>query len=435
MWRDYTLALARELLSGDNVVPAPGSPRAALNQALASFKPSVRLDERWVREVAADLRAHAGKGIIIAGRRQPPLVHALAFALNASLGNLGKTIELRKPPARPASGSIEELVQAIDKGQVETLIILGGNPAYNAPADLGFADRMSRVTNTIRLGLHVDETSRLASWHLPAAHHLEAWGDARAGDGSLLPIQPLIEPLFGGRNVLEEVARLVKFETTSPYEIVRRSFRKISGVTETGLEASWRKFLHEGTFPAGAYAAVQPALQWDAIARAVAAAKPGPGPLSTENLELVLERDAKVDDGRFANNGWLQELPNPITKLTWGNAALLSPKTAQELGVASGDVVRLELNGRSLEIAASILPGQADHSVACGAWLWANGVRPDRPGRGLQRVRAAHLRGPRYRDRPEDLQDGAESDPGLHPGPFHDARARPDPGSHAGGPR
>jgi molybdopterin-containing oxidoreductase family iron-sulfur binding subunit len=360
---DYTLALARELLSGDDVVPTPGSPRAALNQALTSFKPSVRLDERWVREVAADLRAHAGKGIIIAGRRQPPLVHALAFALNASLGNLGKTIELRERPARPASGSIEELVQAIDKGQVETLIIVGGNPAYNAPADLGFADRMSRVTNTIRLGLHVDETSRLASWHLPAAHHLEAWGDARAGDGSLLPIQPLIEPLFGGRNVLEEVARLVKFETTLPYEIVRHSFRKISGVAEANLEASWRKYLHEGTYPASAFAVVQPVLQSDTIARAVKDVKPGPGRLSSENLELVLERDAKVDDGRFANNGWLQELPNPITKLTWGNAALLSPRTARELGIASGDVVRLELDGRSLEIAASILPGQADHSV------------------------------------------------------------------------
>jgi molybdopterin-containing oxidoreductase family iron-sulfur binding subunit len=213
------------------------------------------------------------------------------------------------------------------------------------------------------MGTHVDETSRLASWHLPAAHFLEAWGDARAGEGSLLPIQPLIEPLFDGRNVLEEVARLVKFETTSPYEIVRRSFRTISGVTETGLEASWRKFLHEGTFPASTYATLQPALQWDAIARAVAAAKPGPGRLSTANLELVLERDAKVDDGQFANNGWLQELPNPITKLAWGNAALLSPKTAQELGIANGDVVRLELNGRSLEIAANILPGQADHSV------------------------------------------------------------------------
>ena len=143
-----------------------------------------KLDAQWVREVAADLRAHAGKGIIIAGRRQPPLVHALAFALNATLGNLGKTIELRQPPARPAAGTLQELVQAINKGEVETLIILGGNPVYTAPVDLGLADRIKKVATTIRLGLHADETSQLATWHLPSAHYLESWGDARAGDGT-----------------------------------------------------------------------------------------------------------------------------------------------------------------------------------------------------------------------------------------------------------
>ena len=361
--RDYTMVLARALLDGEKVVPAPGSPQAALRQALATYKPSVKLDELWVREVAADLRAHAGKGIIIAGRRQPPIVHALAFALNATLGNIGKTIELRKPPARPAAGTLQELVQAIDKGEVETLLILGGNPVYTAPVDLGLADRIKKVATTIRLGLHADETSGLASWHLPSAHYLESWGDARAGDGTLLPIQPLIEPLFDGRNVLEELARLTKFETSLPYEIVRRAFRKISGTADAGFEAAWRKFLHEGTSSAGAYPIEHPALKWDAVARAVIATRPGPGSLSASNLELVLERDAKVDDGRFANNGWLQELPNPITKLSWGNAALLSPRTAQELGVTDGDVVRLELDGRNLETAAMILPGQADYSV------------------------------------------------------------------------
>ena len=361
---DYTMVLARELLTGEQIVPAPGSPQAALRQALATYKPSVKLDALWVREVAADLRAHPGKGIIIAGRRQPPIVHALACALNATLGNIGKTIELRQPPARPAAGTLQELVQAINKGEVETLIILGGNPVYTAPVDLGLADRIKKVATTIRLGLHADETSQLASWHLPSAHYLESWGDARAGDGTVLPIQPLIEPLFDGRNVLEELARLTKFETSSPYEIVRRTFRKISGAADAGFEAAWRKFLHEGTSAAGAYPVERPALAWDAVARAVLATRPGPGSLSASNLELVLDRDAKVDDGRFANNGWLQELPNPITKLSWGNAALLSPRTAQELGITDGDVVRLELDGRTLETAAMILPGQADYSVS-----------------------------------------------------------------------
>ena len=359
----YARALARELTLGEKVAPAPGSPQAVLRQVLSSSRPSVGLDEGWIREVASDLRASAGKGLVIVGRRQPPLVHALAFAINAVLGNLGKTIELHKPPASPKSASLAELMEAIKKGEVESLIIVGGNPAYDAPVDAGFASEVKKVATTIRLGLHADETSRLATWHLPSAHCLERWGDARASDGSLLAIQPLIEPLFDGRNFLEELARLTKFETSSPYEIVRRSFRKTSGVKEADFETAWRKFLHEGTSPAGAYPREQPELNWDKVAQALTAAGPGPAAPSSTNLEVVFERDAKVDDGRYANNGWLQELSNPITKLAWGNAALLSPKTAGELGIADGDVIRLELDGRSLEIVAMLLPGQADYSV------------------------------------------------------------------------
>jgi len=359
----YTFVLARELLSGDNVVPPPGSPQAALRQALAAFQPVAKFEPSWILDVAADLRAHAGKGIIIAGRRQPAVVHALVFALNAFLENLGETIELRKPPDRPASGSLQELIFSIDRNEVETLLILGGNPAYSAPADLEFADRLKRVPTTIRLGLHADETSRLATWHVPMTHDLETWGDSRAGDGTLLAIQPMIEPLFGGRNMLEELARLSNYRPLFAYEIVRHAFRKESGVDDASFEVKWRRFLHEGTSTVGAYPVTRPALRWEAVARAVTAYHPAKEPLSAANLELVLERDAKVDDGRFANNGWLQELPNPITKLTWGNAALLSPATARELGIRDSDVVRLDLDGRSLEIAAMILPGQADYSV------------------------------------------------------------------------
>ena len=361
---DYTVALARELLLSEPVVPPPGSPKSALRQALASFKPSVAFDPRWIREVAADLQAHDGKGIIVAGRRQPALVHALVHALNSDLGNLGKTIELRKERASPNTGTLDNLAQAITESRVQTLIILGGNPAYNAPADLEFAALMKRVATIIRLGSHVDETSQHATWHLPAAHYLESWGDARSGDGTMVAIQPLIEPLFGGRTVLELVAQLGKFETTQPQEIVRRAFRKVSGVGEAGFEAAWRRFLHEGQLAGSAYPVVSPLVHWKAVADAVAAAKPGPGPLTVGNLELVFDRDSKIDDGRFANNGWLQEVADPITKLAWDNAALISPKTAGELGVASGDLVRLDLAGRMLEIAALVVPGQADYSIA-----------------------------------------------------------------------
>jgi molybdopterin-containing oxidoreductase family iron-sulfur binding subunit len=361
---EYTLVLARELLLSDPVVPAPGSPQAVLHQALASFRPSVAFDPRWVREVAADLRARRRKGIIIAGRRQPPLVHALVHALNSALGNLGKTIELHQRPSSPDIATLDELAQAITKGQVQTLVVLGGNPAYNAPVDLDFVALMKRVGETIRLGTHVDETSQHADWHLPAAHYLESWGDGRTGDGTLVAIQPLIEPLFGGRTALELVAQMVPFESTKPYEIVRRAFRRVSGADEAGFEAAWRKFLYEGLLANSGYPVVTPIMHWGALAGMVKATQPDPGPLSVGDLELVFDRDSKVDDGRFANNGWLQEVPDPITKLAWDNAALLSPKTARELGVKSGDLVRLELAGRSLEIAALVVPGQADFSVS-----------------------------------------------------------------------
>ena len=225
----------------------------------------------------------------------------------------------------------------------------------------------------------------------------------------------MIEPLFDGRNVLEELARLTKFETSSPYEIVRRSFRKISGVKEADFEAAWRMFLHEGTSPAGAYALERPELKWDKVAQALTAAGPGPAAPSSANLELVFDRDAKIDDGRYANNGWLQEFSNPITKLAWGNAALLSPKTAGELGVVDGDVIRLELDGRSLEIPAMLLPGQADYSVGVSLGYGRIGVRPGRPGRGLQCLHPANLQGAGYRHRPEGLSDRTPREPGRRP--------------------
>jgi molybdopterin-containing oxidoreductase family iron-sulfur binding subunit len=379
--RDYTLALARELLLGDHVVPPPGSPQSALRQALASFQPSVGFAEHWVREVAADLRAHQSRGIIIAGRRQPPVVHAVVHAVNSALGNLGRTIELRKRPEGPEPGSLDELARAISKGQAQSLVILGGNPAYNAPVDLEFGGLMKQAEVTIRLGCHVDETSQHAQWHLPQAHYLESWGDGRTGDGTVVAIQPLIEPLYGGRTALELIAQLGHFETTKPYEIVRRAFQRSSGAGAAGLEAPWREFLHQGVLANSAYPVVVPTLRWQAVADAVKTTKPGPGLLSAENLELVLDRDSKIDDGRFANNGWLQEVPDPITKLAWDNAAIISPASARELGVESGDMVRLTLDGRNLEVAALVIPGQADYSVALA--LGYGRTATGRVGRGV----------------------------------------------------
>jgi molybdopterin-containing oxidoreductase family iron-sulfur binding subunit len=284
--------------------------------------------------------------------------------MNDALGNLGKTVELREFPRPADTDSLVQLTEAIGKGEVETLAVLDVNPVYNAPADLDFAARFQTIPTTICLAPYRDETSRLASWHLPAAHYLESWGDARTSDGTVVPVQPLIDPLFGGRAALEVLARLSGYETATPYEIVRRAFRKVSGADPAGFEAQWRRYLHDGMLKDSAVPMVQPALRSDRIGKAVGDAQPARIPLSVENLELVLDRDARVDDGRYANNGWLQEVPDPITKLTWDNAALLSPKTARALGVATGDLVRLERAGHSLEIAALVVPGQADFSVS-----------------------------------------------------------------------
>ena len=274
--RDYTWPWRARCSTGSSRGPvARASPPDDHARAKTAAAP---VAGPWIDEVAADLKAHAGRAVILAGRRQPPLVHALVHAMNASLGNLGKTVELRSGPSNTGAGTLEELAEAAGKGQVETLVILGGNPAYDAPADLEFAALMKRVKTTIRLGLHADETSREATWHLPAAHYLESWGDARTGDGTVVPVQPLIEPLDGGRTALEVVAQLAAFETTAPYEIVRRAFRKVSGVAEAGFEAAWRSFLHDGLLPGSAYPVVTPALKWDSIAKAVAAAKPAPAP-------------------------------------------------------------------------------------------------------------------------------------------------------------
>jgi molybdopterin-containing oxidoreductase family iron-sulfur binding subunit len=394
--RDYAVALARRVLAGSSTNPSlqkalgdsPLGPEGLWNSPKATSNPG---DERglsrgqvsapWLEEVASDLRAHAGRALILAGRRQPPLVHALVHAMNASLGNLGNTVELQTGSANSGVGNLPQLAAEIGAGNVDTLVILGGNPAYDAPADLEFATLLKRVKTTVRLGLHADETSREATWHIPAAHYLESWGDTRTGDGTMVPIQPMIEPVFGGRTALELVARIAGFETTLPYEIVRRGFRKVSGVAPADFESAWRKYLHDGLLQGSARPKATPALQWRAVASAVSAAPPAAGPLSAANLELVFDRDAKVDDGRFANNGWLQELPDPVSKLTWDNASLMSPKTARALGVSTGDVVRLELGGRTLDIAALVLPGQADYSVAVS--LGYGRTSTGRVGRGV----------------------------------------------------
>jgi molybdopterin-containing oxidoreductase family iron-sulfur binding subunit len=316
------------------------------------------VDPRWIEAVAKDLDAHRGTGLIIAGERQPAGVHAAVCALNAHLGNTGKTVSYfeTRDAILPSASSLSSLVSAMQDGTVQTLVILGGNPVFDAPADLDFAAAMAKVPHTIALGHSVDETSSAAEWHIPRAHYLESWGDARAAGGTLSVVQPLILPLFGGRTVIELLALMIADKDRPGYDIVRDTWKPILG--EADFDTKWNRVLHDGLLPGSELTEVVPDIKADGIASLVPAAG------SANGLEIVFVVSSSVHDGRFANDGWLQELPDPLTKLTWDNPALVSPKTAGTLDVDNGEVVRVDYAGRSLELPVWILPGMADGVVA-----------------------------------------------------------------------
>jgi molybdopterin-containing oxidoreductase family iron-sulfur binding subunit len=352
-------AVAQVAAALAKAVLKPGTVSGLDNAGLAAG-----LDSKWITECAKDLTAHRGDSLVVAGYRQPMSVHLLALAINDALGNIGKTVVFHEVPASK-EGGIVELANALKGGQVETLAILGGNPAYNAPADLDWAKAQGQAKTVVRLGYYEDETSQpdptsqQTKWHLPAAHYLESWGDARTSDGTLVPIQPLIAPLFGGLTELEVLARLGGLNPATPYEIVRDTFAGLAGRGDT--EAAWRKFLHDGFLANSAAKAVEVQLNAAAVSQAVSGLKVSSP--ARERLEVVFHRDYSLDDGRYNNNGWLQEMPDPITKLTWDNAVLISRKTAAELGVQNNDLVEIKLGSRAIRGPIWVQPGMADYSI------------------------------------------------------------------------
>src|ERR1017187_6949486 len=291
-------------------------------------------------------------------------VHALAHAMNTALGNLGKTVVFHDAPA-PQEGGIGELAKALNAREVGTLVILGGNPVYSAPVELDWANTQRKAKLVVRLGSYEDETFAVSNWSIPQLHYLESWGDARTSDGSLVPIQPLIAPLFEGMTELELLARLAGVEPNSGYEIVRETFRAETG----GGEEDWKRFLHNGYREDSAAKPAEAALAWAAVNGALQASKPV-APASS--LEVVFHRHYCVDDGRYNNNGWLQELPEPITKVAWDNLILLSPKTFEKLGLVNqtsgggttqASLVKVLLDGREVMGPAWIQPGMADDTL------------------------------------------------------------------------
>jgi MoCo/4Fe-4S cofactor protein with predicted Tat translocation signal len=313
----------------------------------------------WIEPLARDLRQHPGASLVVAGDEQPAAVHALVHAINQSLGNFGQTVVFTEPVEAGTAdqlGSLRQLVADMDAGKVDTLLIVESNPVYTAPADLKFGDRlMGKVPLRIHLGLYHDETGALCHWHIPAAHYLESWSDARAADGTISIVQPLVAPLYNGRTAHELVGAMISKQAgQSSYEIVRAYWRQRSGLDGAAFEKSWRQSLHDGIVKDTA------AAPKTVTARPVDAASL---PRGGKGLEVVFRADPSVHDGRFSNNGWLQELPKPHTKLTWDNAALMGPATAGRLGVASEDVVEISLKGRRVKAPVWVLPGTAPDSI------------------------------------------------------------------------
>jgi molybdopterin-containing oxidoreductase family iron-sulfur binding subunit len=343
----FVFALAEELSKIPGVsLSVPGLPAGKLDEK----------GEKWVKELAIELGKNRGTAVLMVGSSQPPAVHAVAALINNALGNVGKTVKYVKPFDATSDGpdSIAALASSMNKGEVETLLILGGNPVFDAPADSGFAGGLSKVGFSAHLSEWVDETGLATTWHYPRSHALESWGDAVANDGTAALVQPLIAPLFPSKSDIELV-ELVLGGARKGYEIVQATWKNNFGAT---FEMGWRRALHDGlivnTTQAGETVT---AATTDFGAAMKSAASPASG------YEISFHPDSHAWNGRFANCGWQQEMPDPMTKESWGNAALLSPNTAKELDVTDGDTITISAAGKSIEIPIVIAPGQADKSI------------------------------------------------------------------------
>src|SRR5580658_1341308 len=338
--------LARQLAAAAGVAVPP------------SANASAKIPASWVGAVGRDLAAHKGASIVVAGEQQPPLVHALAHAINASLGNVGKTVVYTESiEASPVNQleSLRELVNDLNAGQVDFLVILGGNPVYDAPADFDFATAMQKAKLRVHSGLYHDETAELCHWHAPAAHSLESWSDGRAFDGTVGIVQPLIAPLYDGHSAHEVVALFTADAGKTGHELVRNFWQSQRPEKDKAFEALWETSLHDGLVSGTALPAISAAPHADFMSLGRTEATSG----DPSAIEVVFRPDPSVGDGEFSNNSWLQELPKPITRLTWDNAIMMGPATAQQLGVTTGDYLTLTLAGRRVDAGAYLVPGHA----------------------------------------------------------------------------
>ncbi len=322
-------------------------------------------DEKTCRAMAADLLAHKGQSVITVGHHQPPVVHALAAVLNDALGGTGRTVkyyDVQDPDRKTHVEAITELTNAMNTGKVKTLAILGGNPVFTAPNDLNFGAALAKVPDSIHLADYDDETSALCQWHLPESHYLENWSDARSCDGLISIVQPMIEPIFNGKSPAEVVAILNGETHLGGYQIAQDAL---------GIKASqwkWKKALFDGYIEGTAWSPAHVRVHAGDLAAALGAALQSAAgrKLASNEFEIVFRHDTKMYDGRWANSGWLQELPDPMTRLTWDNAAMVNPKTAQALGLNPhvSQMIEISIGERTLKMPVYALPGQPENSIS-----------------------------------------------------------------------
>lgn len=324
-------------------------------------------DHEWMDILAEDLLENSGNSIVTVGMQHSPAVHASVAAINTALGNNGNTVTYHELPFGEDRNENEAFATAINdlnSGEYSTAVVLGANPVYTAPADLNIHQAFENVETSIHLSDYVTETSRLCNWHVNRAHYLESWGDGLSFTGQRSIIQPQIQPLFGGISGIEFLDVILNGVDPVGYELVRETW---ADVIDGDFEDQWEQILHDGIDPNSEFEAISVSLTGDLSSAIQEELSNEP----IDGIEISIKPDNKLFDGRYANNSWLQELPDSMTKVTWDNVALMSPATARNLGIdpersfSSDDVpvVRITANGTSIEIAAWVLPGHADDSI------------------------------------------------------------------------
>jgi MoCo/4Fe-4S cofactor protein with predicted Tat translocation signal len=376
---DHRLALKASEIEGAARALSAGGTGGAFSNASA---------QKFLAAVARDLQAHRGRSLVVAGEFQPAAVHHLAHQMNQTLGNVGATVTYA-PTVEVNSmdqlASLRELVTAMDAGQVDLLVILGSNPVFTAPADLKFQERLAKVRLAVSHTLYADETSMLCHWNLPEAHALESWSDARAYDGTVTVMQPLIAPLYDGKTTQEVLAAFIDAQNgKTSHDLVKDYWTRALGgkvggyaITDaTGQpfkspDSFWKHVLHDGWIPGSApkqpegapAAASSSQLSASSNPQPAGSGQPEAGSQSGSGLEIIFRPDPTVWDGRFANNGWLQELPKPLTKITWDPTAWVSPRLAEQQKLRDGDVIELKFRGNTAKLPVTIVPGHPDGAV------------------------------------------------------------------------